>query len=128
MEIKLSQKTIVKAPGLLPMLYKPSELAEYLCINRRTLYDWLDKNGAPHIRDAHNRIWINGQDFALWVSMQKKAPHKKLKKNEAYCMRCKKKVHLSISKIVPVKAKLINIHGECPFCHGKIVRGGRNNG
>ena len=128
MTIKISQKVIVKAPGLLPMLYKPSELAKELCIHRRTLYDWLNKNGAPYTRDAHNHIWINGEDFAQWIAKYKKETHRKLEENEAYCMRCKKIVQLEKPTIIPIKAKLINIRGICPFCQGTIVRGGRKNG
>lgn len=127
MAFRLPQKAIVKASGLLPMLYKPSELAEHLCINRRTLYDWIDKKEVPHTRDAYNRIWINGQDFAQWVVRQKRTHRKKLRENEAYCMRCKKNVRLKNPKIISIKAKLINIRGKCPSCDGKIVRGGRKN-
>lgn len=127
MAIKLPHIVIVKAPGLLPMLYKPGELAEELGINRRTLYDWLDKNGAPHTRDKREHIWINGQEFAAWVEAHQKKPLQKLAKDEAYCMHCRKIVQLQKPKIIPIKGKLVNISGQCSVCQGTVVRGGRKD-
>jgi hypothetical protein len=60
---RISHAVIVKAPGLLPMLYSPSELEEELGVPARTIRDWL-KSGLPHERDAGGHIWINGQAFA----------------------------------------------------------------
>jgi hypothetical protein len=77
--IKLPHLVIVKAPGLLPMLYMVRELADELSMPERTLRDWL-LHGAPHTRDRLGHIWINGQAFAAWVlSQRRKAPGSRLK-------------------------------------------------
>ena len=107
------------------MLYKVSELAEELDIPKRTLRDWLNV-GAPHSRDNRNHIWINGHDFATWISLRSKPKRKKkLNDNEAFCLRCKKPVSLIDPEIIPKIGKLIHIRGECPDCGAIINRGGR---
>jgi hypothetical protein len=85
---KLPHTVIVKAPGLLPMLYTPREICEDLHIAESTLRDWLHR-GAPHQRDNRNRIWINGENFSVWVKEQRKPkPTHTLEKDEAYCLYC----------------------------------------
>lgn len=69
--IKLPHAVIVKAPGLLPMLYTVRELADELSMPERTLRDWL-LHGAPHTRVRLGHIWVNGQAFAAWVASQRK--------------------------------------------------------
>jgi hypothetical protein len=124
--IKLPHKVIVKAPGLLPMKYKVSELSKELNIPNRTLRDWLIK-GAPHQRDNRNHIWIIGTEFALWIEKQKKPKReRKLNDNEAFCFKCKKPVDLINPEIIPKKGKLIMIKGKCSNCNITINRGGRN--
>jgi len=122
--MKLPHQVIVKAPGLLPMLYKPSELANELQIPERTLRDWLEA-GAPHQRDASQHIWINGQDFRHWVD-EKRKPKQALKllDHQAYCLRCKTAVELQKPERYAIKGKLVNIKGTCPNCGCTINRGG----
>ncbi|MGD0752800.1 MAG: hypothetical protein ABSA23_15495 [Anaerolineales bacterium] len=116
---------IVKAPGLLPMLYKISELSMELKVPDRTLRDWL-KIGAPYIRDNGEGIWINGQEFARWVAGQRKPKQeRKLTCSQGYCMHCNKIVELVDPKIIPLKGKLVNIRGICPDCAGIVNRGDR---
>ncbi|MCL4561927.1 MAG: hypothetical protein M1281_15130 [Chloroflexi bacterium] len=67
----IPQKTIAKAPGLLPMLYTVAELAADLCVPDRTLRDWLAV-GAPHTRDSKSHIWIEGTAFYEWLASQRK--------------------------------------------------------
>ena len=69
--IRLPHFVIVKSSGLLPMLYKIQELSQELKIPDRTLRDWLTK-GAPHLRDERGHLWVNGQEFACWISSQRK--------------------------------------------------------
>jgi hypothetical protein len=52
---KLPHGVIVRAPGLLSMLYSPRELSEDLQIPESTLLDWLQA-GAPHRRDESSRL------------------------------------------------------------------------
>ena len=123
--IQLPQIVIVKAPSLLPMLYKPAELAEDLNLPVRTLYDWL-KTGVPHAQDAHGNLWINGWDFAGWVAANRK-PHgnrQKLNEDQAYCLRCKQAVTLVDPRREHIKGRLILIKGRCPRCGAGINRGG----
>jgi len=124
--IKLPQLVIVKAPGLLDMMYKVSELASDLRIPERTLREWLDA-GAPHERDTRGHTWIHGKTFAIWVEGQRKpkAAERKLADNEALCLHCKAIVELANPEPRPMQGKLVMFQGTCPECGGKINRGGR---
>ncbi len=124
--IHLTHSVIVKAPGLLPMLYVPAELASELGMPARTLYDWL-KAGAPHIRDEQGNLWIDGREFAGWVAAHRKlhAARTKLEDDQAYCLRCKQAVTLIDPRQERIKGKLILIKGRCPNCGASINRGGR---
>ncbi len=126
--IKLPHSVIVKAPGLLPMLYTVHEMAEELSLPERTLRDWL-AGGAPHTRDRLNHIWINGQVFAEWIaSLRKKPPDSRLKPGEGFCLTCKQAVKM----VQPVQrpsanGRLVYITGSCPNCKGKVTRGARRD-
>jgi hypothetical protein len=125
---RLTHSVIVKAPGLLPMLYLPAELAGELGMPVRTLYDWL-KAGAPHTQDTQGNLWIDGRQFAGWVAANRK-PHavrEKLQDDQAYCLRCKQAVTLIDPRREQVKGKLILIKGRCPQCGVGINRGGRSD-
>jgi excisionase family DNA binding protein len=63
----IPHSVIVRAPGLLPMLYKVRELAQELETSRRTIRRWA-RRGMPHERDGRNHIWINGEEFAQWCN------------------------------------------------------------
>jgi hypothetical protein len=123
---KLPHTVIVKAPGLLNMLYKPSELANELKTPLRTLYDWCNANRFAE-KDNNGNLWINGKKFAAWVENQRKHPTRKLRlqSDEAYCLRCNKAVKLIDPTIQPIKGKLILIKGTCSRCGANINRGGR---
>lgn len=123
--ICLSHSVIVKAPGLLPMLYKVSELAIELHLAERTLRDWLE-DGAPHQRDQRGQVWVYGPEFSSWVAgMHKPKREKKLTDNQAYCFRCKQPVEMQNASSRPIKGKLIMTKGICPRCGCTINRGGR---
>jgi hypothetical protein len=122
--MKLPHNVIVKAPGLLPLLYKVSELADELQLPERTLRDWLDM-GAPHQRDQSNHIWVNGTRFKQWVNDQRKPKRKnKLLDHEAYCLRCKAIVELRSPQRQNLSGRLFNMYGTCPTCGCSINRGG----
>ncbi len=124
---KLPHNVIVKAPGLLPMLYTLSELSTELVIADSTLRDWL-QSGVPHERDPRNRIWINGESFAAWVKTQQKPrSHRKLGAGEGYCLHCNKIQQLVSPELHPVRGKLVHIKGKCPQCGHMINRGDRND-
>ncbi len=125
--IKLPHAVIVKAPGLLPMLYTVRELADELSMPERTLRDWLLR-GAPHTRDRLGRIWVNGQAFAAWVlSQRRKSSSSRLKPGEGYCMVCNRIVTVVHPIRRPSAGKLVYIQGLCPHCNGKVSRGARRD-
>jgi hypothetical protein len=125
--IKLSHSVIVKAPGLLPMLYTVRELAYELSMPERTLRDWL-LYGAPHTRDRLGHIWVNGQAFAAWVASQrKKTPRSRLNPDEGYCMTCHRVVIVLQPTRRPSGGKLVYIQGLCPHCDSKVSRGARDD-
>ena len=120
---KLPHNVIIKAPGLLPMLYTPREICEELDIAESTLRDWLQVD-VPHQRDNRNRIWINGEEFARWVNNQRKPKvTNKLNDDEAYCLRCNQVSKLLSPQIQPIKGNLVLIKGTCANCGAVINRG-----
>ena len=120
---KLPHNVIIKAPGLLPMLYTPREICEELGIAESTLRDWLQID-LPHQRDNRNRIWINGEEFARWVNNQRKPKvTNKLNEDEAYCLRCNQVSKLLSPQIQPIKGNLVLIKGTCTNCGAVINRG-----
>lgn len=120
---KLPHNVIIKAPGLLPMLYTPREICEELDIAESTLRDWLQID-VPHQRDNRNRIWINGEEFARWVNNQRKPKvTSKLNEDEAYCLRCNQVSKLLSPQIQPIKGNLVLIKGTCANCGAVINRG-----
>ena len=124
---KLPHAVIVRAPGLLPMLYTVRELADELSMPERTLRDWLH-HGAPHTRDRLGHIWVDGQVFMAWVSSQRmKNPRVKLQAGEGYCMNCKRIVMIIHPIRRPSSGRLVYIQGVCPHCDGKVVRGARRD-
>jgi len=121
--IKLPHNVIIKAPGLLPMLYTPREICEELDIAESTLRDWLQID-VPHQRDNRNRIWINGEEFARWVNNQRKPKvTNRLNEDEAYCLRCNQVSKLLSPQIQPIKGNLVLIKGTCANCGAVINRG-----
>ena len=128
MMMRIPHQVIVKSPGLLPMYYKLSELSEELNVPYSTLRDWL-KKGVPFEQDDRQQIWVNGEEFAQWVEVQRQRKKKrkhKLQDNCAYCLRCKKDVELVNPIVIPKTGKLVLIRGKCPECGSTINRGGCN--
>ena len=127
MRIKLPHSVIVKSPGLLPMLYKVSELSEELGIPDRTLRDWLSF-GVPFQKDAHNHIWINGSEFSRWVAKQRKTKTSRgLKESEAWCLRCMKVVEMRNIQEYSIKGKPRRLRGVCSICGAIVNRGVKTN-
>jgi len=125
--IKLPHAVIVKAPGLLPMLYTVRELANELSMPERTLRVWL-VHSAPHTRDRLGHIWIHGQTFAHWVAGQrKKDPRVRLQPGEGYCMNCNRIVMMLHPIRRQSSGKLVYIQGVCPHCNGRVSRGARRD-
>ncbi len=123
--IKLPHLVIVRAPGLLPMLYRPAELARDLEIPESTLRDWLGL-GLPHQRDERGHIWINGREFAAWVKASRRSPSsRKMAEDEAYCFRCQHPVKM-VKPSVTYRGKQVLLSSTCPSCGSAINRGSHN--
>jgi hypothetical protein len=107
------------------MLYKVSELAQALGVPDRTLRAWLVA-GVPHVRDHRNSVWIHGREFADWVVNRRQQRKKhKLRKGEAFCLRCHQPVTMTAVSRVAQQGKLVLISGKCPVCGSRICRGDR---
>ena len=119
---RLPHTVIVRAPGLLPMLYTPSELEQELHIPARTVREWVDR-GLPHQRDARDHIWINGRQLADWVeTMRRSRSPQRLNADEAFCVNCHRPVKL-LSPTPILRGKHFLLNGKCPDCGKPIYRG-----
>lgn len=110
------------------MFYKVSELEEELGVPTRTIRNWVDL-GSPGERDDQGHLWINGRQFADWVSQISQARRKtKLGDDEAYCLKCRQVVKLANPVLQNGSGKQTLYSGTCPVCGGKINRGGSTHG
>jgi hypothetical protein len=119
---KIPHRVIVRAPGLLPMLYRATELAEDLGVSIWVVRQWA-KKGMPYRRDARGHLWITGVEFANWVEVQRglrRGPA--LGQDEAYCLPCKQAVKL-IKPTRRVDGKRVLLQAICPQCGSKINKG-----
>jgi hypothetical protein len=125
MKNRLPHTVVVRAPGLLPMLYSPPELAEELHIPAHIVREWLNK-GLPHQQDAGRHIWINGHEVAAWVEAARHArPRQPLQADEAFCVKCNRPVKLADPTRTP-RGKHLLLSGTCPECRTSIHRGVRH--
>jgi hypothetical protein len=116
----------VRAPGLLRMLYKPSELCAELGIPARVLHTWLHL-GLPHQRDGRGHIWINGTELSSWLLTNravKRSAH--LQAGEGYCFQCARPVRMTGIERVRF-GKVILLRGKCPLCGSGVNCGGRDD-
>ncbi len=124
MKNRLPHTVVVRAPGLLPMLYSLNELAEDLHIPVHIVREWL-KKGLPHQRDAAHRVWINGREVTAWVEAARHArPRQPLQPDEAFCVKCNRPVTLEDPSRTP-RGKHLLLSGNCPKCGTSIHRGVR---
>jgi hypothetical protein len=124
--VTLPHSVIVRAPGLLPMLYRPSELAEELTVSAAVVRDWVEK-GLPHHRDHRGHMWIDGRQAAEWVKVTRQRPAgSRMAEGQAYCFRCCRAVELR-DPVAQYHGKQVLLSGICPQCGGNINRGGRND-
>jgi hypothetical protein len=119
---KIPHQVIVRAPGLLPMLYRTIELAEELGISQSTIVRWAQL-GAPHQRDRRGHIWINGNLFASWVESHRRGrSRRRVPIDQAYCLRCRRLVTMENPRSRRV-GNMILVSARCPECGSKVNRG-----
>ncbi len=122
---KIPRCAIIRAPGLLPMLYTLGELEEELGVPAATIRGWTDK-GAPHEHDSRGHIMINGRELAQWViAIRQSRPRHRLKEDEGFCFHCREVVRL-VNPQLELKGKRTLLSGTCPRCGGTVNRGGRS--
>ena len=120
---RFSQRTVVAARGLLPMLYRRAELCQKLGVTGGDLHEWM-RHGLPFQRDARGHLWFDGRALAEWIETTRLSrPRHKLKPDEAYCFRCQRAVPL-IDPTERRNGRHVLRSGKCPHCQGTISRGG----
>ncbi len=123
---RLPHAVIVRAPGLLPMLYTPRELEQELHLPARTIREWLGK-GLPHQRDERGHIWINGRQLAAWVKTAcQRRSHQPLDEDEAYCLHCRRPVTL-LNPTETYRGRQALTRSTCAACGHTIYRARRHD-
>jgi transposase-like protein len=124
-KFRLPHAVIVRSPGLLPMMYKVSELAQELDVLPQTIRGWV-RAGLPHERDNRGHLWISGRVLAEWVNFQRRSRRQEsLKTDEAFCVRCRKPVRLADPQ-QEIIGRLVILHSYCPLCGCQVYRGVKN--
>lgn len=120
--IRLPHGVIVKSPGLLPMRYTVSELADDLGLAPWRIREWIQR-GAPAAReDGH--VWLIGTEFAAWVErcrQSRRVPRARMADDEAWCLRCRAVVrmeHVTVSG----RGRRWYLAATCPTCSGKLSK------
>lgn len=108
-----------KLRKLLYMEYTPNELAEELGINVRQFYFVYLPLGCPHERDSRRHYWIVGTQFKEWYLETYQT--RKLAKNEAYCVSCKKPVAI-LNPEENSNEGLTYLISRCPECGNKVAK------
>jgi hypothetical protein len=121
--VRFPHSAIIRAPGLLPMLYNTSELCEELDVPRHKVIFWIN-NGLPHSRDKRNHIWINGREFVTWMDGIRSSRRKRalLTRGSAYCLLCRKTVVIQNPETKPANGFVL-ITGHCPECGKRVNKG-----
>ncbi len=101
------------------MAYTPAELVKEIGFTVRQVYRVYIPAGCPHQRDDRNHLWINGNEFRVWV--QEVYQKRELGLNEAFCLTCKKAVKMVEPERVQ-DGRLIYYLCKCPCCGRKLAR------
>ena len=110
---------------MLPMEYRPSEIARELGIHKDTVCRGWIPAGAPHRRDEHGNIWIVGTELVEWMSEILDKPKVKLGKDQAYCLSCQRAVTVNGPVTREPSKHAILVRGTCSICGvivGRFVR------
>jgi hypothetical protein len=116
---------MVRAMGLLPVMYQTRVLAEELGITQQLLVQWI-RLGAPHTRDRSGRAWINGKEFADWINIQRRDQHLGSQSGgTAFCPRCRAAIEIENPSFATVGTITLET-GSCPRCGSPVTRKKRN--
>lgn len=119
----MSKAQASRLRGLLPMEYRPTELAREIGCHRSTIYESYVPNGCPHRRDANGHLWIVGTEFAAWArEVAIRSTSVTLKDDEAFCLRCGAAVKIRGPITEKAAKSAIIRHGRCPQCFGDVAR------
>ena len=122
---KIPHAALIRAPGLLPMLYRISEVAEELHVTTDQVRYWICK-GLPEEPDAQGVTCIDGEVVQRWFDeLKTKRKWHKLDDKQAYCFHCAEAVPftpLAESR----QAHQVLQTGICPTCGTTINRGVKN--
>lgn len=128
-EIHINGNILRFAAGLLEMEYKPSELAEEIHVNVKTIYRSYLHGGLPHRRDDHGNIWIVGTKFFAWAravrekSKSSRQTYHGMRKDQAYCMHCNRVVRYeNVYARKPLTGNRILVSAKCSVCKGSLAR------
>jgi len=121
----MSRGLVHRTKRLLPMEYKPSELAEELGVNVKTIYRAYMPNGCPYRRDKNSHIWIMGTQFREWaltvLSQRTRDKKPALSVGQQYCVKCRQTVVVTdaTTQHFGTARRLV---GKCPNCGLKLYR------
>lgn len=125
---KLARAQIIRLGRLIHMKYRPSEIADLLGVNVDTVRRSYLQAGCPHERDQQGNIWIIGTVFRSWadevIAERKRKKSKPMDEDEAWCVKCNKRVKIINPTIKPVNHYLELLQSVCESC-GSIVNRGR---
>ncbi len=106
---------------LLPMEYRPDEIAAILGITKDTLYRGWIPAGAPQRRDATGNLWLMGTELATWLRAQQRQKQP-LAAGEAFCFRCQVAVVMQAPFSRQPAQYAIQLRGYCPNCGAIVTR------
>jgi uncharacterized protein with PIN domain len=118
----LSKRQIARVQGLLPMEYRPSELARAVGCNVNTIYTSWVPAGCPHRRDDNRHIWIVGTEFAAWARNTVYHSTIELAPEEAYCLRCRAPVRMRGPVRRRAMKRAVLVSARCPQCGSDVAK------
>jgi transposase-like protein len=122
---KIPHAAIIRAPGLLPMLYKISEVAEELQVSEDQIRYWMAE-GMPFEHDETGHLWIDGEALQNWIrTLQDRRKARKMGGGQAFCFKCDRAVEFR-SLAQNRYGNQVLQSGLCPHCGTKINRGGKH--
>lgn len=118
--ITLTQPQQERLRRLLHMEYTVTELAQELECKRRVIERAIEA-GAPQRRE-HNRIFVVGDEFAVWYAALQPAEKTPLAADEAYCLHCRSPRKFTVEDVFPNSRGVERVAGRCLICGRRVNR------